>query len=300
MDRIRVPWFGTPSWSPGPHVRLLREEELAPEVLADARLRRDFARFERFADGWLARAPGEPDVIGDARYSSADARFELVWGIRFTPGSADVPIEWVDRSRQRRIDLRALWTELRGADPRYRPIAPVAQCQMRSSIEFPHRIRASEPRAGAATTHSQPPRTSRWSWDDSETRWRRWRGDATRAHRADVPRCDHEVVVPLVILLSRSLATIFELYFVDLYCCYVSETHVLPICDQSSVLPHRYTPIPAAWSIHLHQHLNAYPCPSGRNIFRPGNKNGPNDCDPFDVDPSENQCSPYTSSCSGW
>jgi inner membrane protein len=125
MDRIRVPWFGAPSWSPGPHVRLLREEELPPEVLADARLRRDFARFERFADGWVARAPGEPDVIGDARYSSADERFEPVWGIRFTPGSADVPIEWVDRSRQRRIDLRALWTELRGADPRYRRIAPV-------------------------------------------------------------------------------------------------------------------------------------------------------------------------------
>jgi inner membrane protein len=126
MDRIRVPWFGASSWSPGPQVRLLREEELPPEVLADARLRRDFARFERFADGWVARAPGEPDVIGDGRYSSRADRFEPVWGIRFTPGS-DVPIEWVDRSRQRRIGLRALWTELRGADPRYRTITPVAQ-----------------------------------------------------------------------------------------------------------------------------------------------------------------------------
>jgi hypothetical protein len=72
----------------------------------------------------VARAPHEPDVIGDARYSSAAERFEPVWGIRFTPGS-DVPIAWVDRSRQRRVDLPALWTELRGADPRYRPIAPV-------------------------------------------------------------------------------------------------------------------------------------------------------------------------------
>ena len=78
-------------------MRLVREEELPPEVVAGARLRRDFARFERFADGWVARAPGEPGVIGDARYSSADERFEPVWGIRFTPGSADVPIEWVDR-----------------------------------------------------------------------------------------------------------------------------------------------------------------------------------------------------------
>ncbi len=125
MDRIRVPWFGGPSWSPGPAVRLLKERDLPPEVLADARLRRDFARFERFADGWVARAAAEPDVIGDARYSSAAERFEPVWGIRFRPESSDVPIEWVDRSRQRRVDLRALWTELRGADPRYRPIPPV-------------------------------------------------------------------------------------------------------------------------------------------------------------------------------
>lgn len=126
MDRIRVPWSGAPSWSSGPQVRLLREEELPPDVLADRRLRRDFARFVWFADGWVARAPGEPDVIGDARYSSTAERFEPIWGIRFTPGS-DVPIEWVDRSRQRRVDVRALWTELRGADPRYRPIAPVAR-----------------------------------------------------------------------------------------------------------------------------------------------------------------------------
>jgi inner membrane protein len=124
MDRIRVPWSGTASWSPGPQVRILRQQDLPPEVLADARLRRDFARFERFADGWVARAPGEPDLIGDARYSSAADRFEPVWGIRVTPASVDAPIEWVDRSRQRRVDVSALWTELRGADPRYHPIAP--------------------------------------------------------------------------------------------------------------------------------------------------------------------------------
>ncbi len=125
MDRIRVPWFGAPSWSPGPHLRILREEELPPEVLADARLRRDFARFERFADGWVARAPSSPDVIGDARSSSTVERFEPVWGIGFTQGR-DVPIEWVVRSRQRRVDPGALWAELRGADRAYRPIAPAA------------------------------------------------------------------------------------------------------------------------------------------------------------------------------
>lgn len=124
MDRIRVPWFGNASWSPGPQVSLLRAEELPLEVRTDVRLRRDFARFERFANGWVARAPAEPDIIGDARYSSAVEQFVPVWGIRLTPGAADEPVEWVDRSRQRRVDPRALWTELRGADPHYRPVPP--------------------------------------------------------------------------------------------------------------------------------------------------------------------------------
>jgi inner membrane protein len=122
LDRLRVPWRGTPAWSPGTAVALVQMKDLPAEVRADVRLRRDFRRFHWFASGWVARAPREPDVIGDARYSASTERFEPVWGIRFTPESPSEPIQWVDRSRERRLSLRALWAELRGLDPTYRPI----------------------------------------------------------------------------------------------------------------------------------------------------------------------------------
>jgi inner membrane protein len=122
MDRLRVPWRGAPTWSPGHSVTLAGEDDLPANVRADPRLRRDFRRFAWFADGWVARAPGEPDVIGDARYSSSLDRFEPVWGIRFV-GSASPPIEWVDRSRERRVNLRALWAEVAGRDPSYRSLS---------------------------------------------------------------------------------------------------------------------------------------------------------------------------------
>lgn len=81
-----------------------------------------FARFAWFTAGWIARSPDEPALLGDARYGTAVGQFEPVWGIRFTPMDALAEVEWVDRSRSRRVDPQELWRELRGLDPRHRPI----------------------------------------------------------------------------------------------------------------------------------------------------------------------------------
>ena len=121
MDRIRIPWTGAATWAPGVSVAALREHGLPPVVREDSRLQRDFRRFHWFTGGWVARAPDDPRLIGDARYSSRDDRFVPVWGIRFHPASSP-PVEWVNRSRQRRVDVRALWSELRGHAPGYRPV----------------------------------------------------------------------------------------------------------------------------------------------------------------------------------
>jgi|SRR5688572_18449445 len=121
MDRIRVPWLGAPTWKPGPAVPVLRFADLEADVHAQSRLVRDFWRFNWFTDGWMARPPGESGIIADARYSESADRFEPVWGIRLdVPGP--VPVAWVDRSRQRRINPSALWAEICGADPGYRAL----------------------------------------------------------------------------------------------------------------------------------------------------------------------------------
>jgi hypothetical protein len=100
----------------------VHERDLPEAVISDARLRRDFHRFATFAQGWVARAAAEADLIGDARYSSADDRFEPVWGIRFHPRGGPAPIAWVDRSGQRRVDPAALWREVAGRDEDHRQV----------------------------------------------------------------------------------------------------------------------------------------------------------------------------------
>jgi hypothetical protein len=121
MDRIRVPWSGSPTWKPGTAVPLFRFSDLAPQVRTDPRLARDFWRFNWFTDGWMTSTPGDATLIADARYSESSDRFEPVWGIRLAvPGP--VPVAWIDRSGQRRIDPGQLWDEIRGADPGYRAL----------------------------------------------------------------------------------------------------------------------------------------------------------------------------------
>ena len=94
MDRIRVPWLGYASHVPGPSVPLAT----APHP--------DFTRFAWFSDGWTARDPLDPTLIGDARYSLHSDRYAPVWGIRLGP------TRWVNRSRERRVSAAELWREI--------------------------------------------------------------------------------------------------------------------------------------------------------------------------------------------
>ena len=107
IDRIRVGWFDDSTH---------RNVDAVPLVAAidgSARMKRDFARFAWFSDGWVARDPSDATIIGDARYSLRSDRYEPVWGIRFR-SNGDAPAEWIDRSRGRRIDLRETWDEIAG------------------------------------------------------------------------------------------------------------------------------------------------------------------------------------------
>ncbi len=119
-DRMRVPFFGSAEWKPGTSVASLDLRDLAPAQKNDPTIRSDFARFRWFSGGWVARAPDDPEVIGDARYSLRTDAFEPIWGVRFHP-DADQRTEWVDRTRDREISLADLWSEIAGTAP-YQPV----------------------------------------------------------------------------------------------------------------------------------------------------------------------------------
>lgn len=115
IDRIRVPWFGHAMYATVTSVPLASPDA----IRGDPRLLRDFNRFAWFSDGWIARAPADPSIIGDARYSLRADRYEPVWGIRFDPG-ADPPTGWVNRTRERDTGVAQLWGDLTARNVAFR------------------------------------------------------------------------------------------------------------------------------------------------------------------------------------
>ena len=120
-DRIRVGWFSGPSVREGWSLPLVRAAELtAAEKARDTR--RSFERFAWFSDDWVARSPTDPHVLADMRYSLSAEAFDPIWGIRFTEPGAPTEVLWVNRTRERQIRPRDLWTEITGADARFLPL----------------------------------------------------------------------------------------------------------------------------------------------------------------------------------
>lgn len=121
-DRVRVGWFSLPTVAEGWSLPRVTEVDLTESERARETGSGAFQRFSWFSDGWVARKPGDSTVLGDSRYTlSADA-FDPVWGIRYTASNAPSAIEWVDRARTRRIQIREYWKEIAGGDLRYRPL----------------------------------------------------------------------------------------------------------------------------------------------------------------------------------
>jgi inner membrane protein len=117
-DRIRVGWFSGATIVEGWSLPLVTEPELTEGERARNR-NRSFERFSWFSEGWVARKPTDPTVFGDMRYSLSTEAFDPIWGIRFRSPESIADVEWVNRSRDRRINPGDLWREITGSDPRY-------------------------------------------------------------------------------------------------------------------------------------------------------------------------------------
>jgi len=120
-DRIRLPWWGPPQWTPGDTVTHVTANDLPPHERADSRIMRDFERFSWFAGDWVAVHPGPPSVYGDARYSLQTGAFDPIWGVRFQP-EAPVPTQWISRTAERDLALAELWREILGTSSGYKPL----------------------------------------------------------------------------------------------------------------------------------------------------------------------------------
>jgi hypothetical protein len=94
--------------------------------------RNSFARFAWFSEGWVARKPADTTVLGDMRYSLSSEAFDPIWGIRFTAPGALAEVEWVNRSRGRRVSVSEMWKEISGLDARYTKLSEAGVCERTS------------------------------------------------------------------------------------------------------------------------------------------------------------------------
>lgn len=117
-DRIRVGWFSRPAIREGWSLPLTGAGDLTDDERTRNR-RQSFERFAWFSDHWVARSPADASVLADMRYSLGADAFDPIWGIRFTVAGAMNEVEWINRSRDRRINPGELWREITGADERY-------------------------------------------------------------------------------------------------------------------------------------------------------------------------------------
>lgn len=114
LARVRAPWLSPTELTPGDTVALLREDDLDPAVRDDPGAREAFSTFRWFADGWIARTPDDPSLIGDQRYSMRTASAQPLWGIRLRPGT-DPPVSMVQNRGDPRELASRLWREIVGA-----------------------------------------------------------------------------------------------------------------------------------------------------------------------------------------
>jgi inner membrane protein len=124
VDALRVAWPGERSYVPGDSVALAREPPLdgALPPAVQARLRREFARLWWFADGYVARSPQDPRVLGDMRYSVRTEAFEPLWGFRLQPEDPRQPVDWVRVAiRGRQDGFLEMWALVKGTSPKLSP-----------------------------------------------------------------------------------------------------------------------------------------------------------------------------------
>ena len=119
-DAIRLPPFSAPAVQAAGRVRQFTLEDFPADVPDHDHVRAVFQRFVVFADGLIARTPGDEDVVGDMRYTTAYG-FDAVWGMRLVDGE---PASWAHRPKDTIGGIGRLIRMALGTAGTFEPLSP--------------------------------------------------------------------------------------------------------------------------------------------------------------------------------
>ena len=117
VDAARVGLFSAPLLYTGGTAKRIAPIDLVPPLTLNSVQAADVVRFAKVSDGWLARHPSRPNVIGDIRYSMLPNDLRPLWAIEISPEREEHHVafhtfrEWSDRNRSRFLAM------LRGVEP---------------------------------------------------------------------------------------------------------------------------------------------------------------------------------------
>jgi inner membrane protein len=101
--------------SAGQSLPLAQLEDLPFRAAEDAEIARVFEAMRAFADGYVAKLPEDPRVVGDMRYSLLTGGFEPLWGIKIEHASTRPIVTWVFLGGDRRAAVRRIWSDVTGS-----------------------------------------------------------------------------------------------------------------------------------------------------------------------------------------
>jgi inner membrane protein len=117
VDAVRVGLFSKPVLYPGGTARHVDPIDLVPPLTLNSVQAADVVRFAIVSDGWLARHPSRPNVIGDIRYSMLPDDTRPLWAIEIFPEREENHVAF-HTFREWSAPIRArFFAMLRGVDP---------------------------------------------------------------------------------------------------------------------------------------------------------------------------------------
>jgi inner membrane protein len=122
---------------PGGTVRRVKPIDFVPPLTINSVQATDLVRFAQASNGYLARHPSRPNLIGDVRYSILPNDTRPLWGIEIMPEREDQHVNFHTFRSYTKQDRERFFAMLRGVPPS--TLAPPPAPRSQNAPDIPPR-----------------------------------------------------------------------------------------------------------------------------------------------------------------